>query len=91
MTYSPKRNYVKVIVRKFGTASHMAKVLDIPKTTIYSWIEAGFIPQKYHEVVYIFGQTFDPPIQVEDFICFDIDVARERAIELIDSLAEHPS
>lgn len=86
MTRSTGYNHVRIIVSKFGNANRMAKVLGVPRTTVYSWIEMGFIPQKYHEIVYIFGQTIDPPVEVGDFLCFDLTLARKRAVDVIDSL-----
>lgn len=86
MTEAKPHNYVQDIIDKFGNANRMAQVLGVSKTTIYSWRDAWFIPQKYHELIYIFGQTVDPPVEIQDFICFDIELARKRAVALINEL-----
>lgn len=56
-----------LIVRRFGGATALARLLGVPKTTVHTWATRDRIPAKHLDRVLRMGATLDPPLRPEDF------------------------
>lgn len=55
------------IVKRFSSASALARDLNLPARTVQSWADKNIIPSKWIPRVHAAGQTLDPPLFYADF------------------------
>ena len=55
------------IVKRFDSASALARLLSLPARTVQSWSDKNIIPSKWIPRVHAVGQALDPPLFYADF------------------------
>jgi hypothetical protein len=60
-------NIARSIIARFGGVPTLARTLDLPKRTVQSWCETGYIPAWRQTQVLAAGQDLDPPLTPYDF------------------------
>jgi hypothetical protein len=55
------------ILSRFGNAKRLARLMDIPPTTVQKWYKSGWIPYRRLAHVLEVGKQLKPPLKWADF------------------------